>query len=228
MHVPVALRQGVAHIVTRGAGALIIASGVIGCGAPDSVNIQLRKDNQQLQTQLAELKAQHDADRARISAFERSSGTLPTLPQHRLDRLFSVHGITLGRLSGPTDLDPARDGDEGLKVYLSPVDETGGILKATGHVLIEAFELGSESHAQPRRGGRWEIPADRLKNTWRELGPLQAFVITVTWQSPPPTDLLMRVHFTDELTGRQYTAVKQVKVKLPGTRPSTAPAAPSR
>ena len=228
MRVPVALRKGLTQIATRGAGLLIFVTGVIGCGAPDKVNIQLRKDNQQLQTQVAELKAQHDADRARIEALERSSGTIPTLPQQRIDRLFSVHGITLGRLSGATDLDPRREGDEGLKIYLSPVDETGGVIKATGQVVVEAFELGSSADANPRRGGRWEVTPEQLKGTWRELGPLQEFVITLTWQSPPPPDLLVRVHFTDELTGRQYSAVKQVKVKTPSTRPSTSPAAPSR
>lgn len=207
----------------------VVIAALAGCGAPDSVNIQLRKDNQQLETQVAELKAQRDADRARIAALEKSIGTVPTLPQNRLDTLFSVHDITLGRLSGAADLDPRRDGDDGLKLYLAPVDEAGDVLKATGRVLVELFVLGTSPDANPTRIARWELTPQQLKQTWRELGMLQSFVLSLPWSAPPPqADLLMRVHFTDELTGRQFSAVKQIKAKLPSTRPSTTAAAPSR
>src|SRR5882672_9010962 len=69
-----------------------------GCYHPSEANIQLRKDKQQLQEQVAELQQQRDAALARIAGLEKEKGTLPTLPQDRLDKLVTVHGIKLGRL----------------------------------------------------------------------------------------------------------------------------------
>src|SRR5882672_7077642 len=80
---------------------VILLAGVIsGCTSPNPVNIQLRKDKQQLGEQVAQLQRELQAARARIQSFESQTGTLPTLPQERLDKLFTVHGIRLGRLTG--------------------------------------------------------------------------------------------------------------------------------
>src|SRR2546423_1399884 len=76
----------------------VIAVG--GCSSPNPVNIQLRKDRQQLEEQVAKLKQEVQAARARIASFESQVGSLPTLPQERLDKLVTVHGIRLGRLTG--------------------------------------------------------------------------------------------------------------------------------
>src|SRR5258705_3654148 len=97
-----------------------------GCGNPNPANIILRKQSQGLESQLVQLKRQHDADQATIAGLtNRSGGTVPMLPPDRLDRLFTVHGIKLTRLTGGADLDPAKPGDEGLKLYVDPYDQHG-------------------------------------------------------------------------------------------------------
>src|SRR5690242_15947033 len=81
-----------------------------GCGGPSAANIELRKQLQAKESQLDDLKRQHDADVATIHAFEQrqqSSGAIvPALPAERLEKLFTTHGISLGRLTGSADLDP--------------------------------------------------------------------------------------------------------------------------
>lgn len=189
-----------------------------GCRSPDKVNVQLRKDKQQLEEQIAGLQQQLQAANARVSGFEAQRGSLPTLPQDRLDKLFTVHGIKLGRLTGG---DPSNDkgADEGLKVYLSPVDETGEALKATGAVEIEAFDL---SLGGDNRIGHWAIDSASLRARWRSLGSFRTFVIECPWQKRPQhSKLAVKVTFHDELTGRVYEQIQEVNVKIAATQPST-------
>ena len=192
-----------------------------GCGSPSQYNIELSKENQELEAQLQRLRQERDADRNRITALERQVGTVPTLSQDRLDRLVTVKGVEIGRLSGAADLDPRKEGHEGLKVYLRPVDEAGTGLKATGTVIVEAFNLGNP----PVRIGHWEVTPEQIKDTWRELGPLEGFVLTLPWQQVPPDgSISFKVVFTDELTGRRFEDIRQTVVKLPQA-PATQPIA---
>src|SRR5580765_7000498 len=80
------------------AAAMICTSA--GCYHPSEANVQLRRDKQRLEGQVAELQQQLSASRARIAGLEQEKGTLPTLPQERLDRMVTVQGIKLGRLTG--------------------------------------------------------------------------------------------------------------------------------
>jgi len=192
-----------------------------GCVRPNAVTIQLRKDKQELQGRLAETSKLREADRARIADLEKSVGTLPTLPQDRLDRMFTVHGIELSRLTGGADLDESAAGDEGMRVYLSPVDETGDPMKATGSVLVEAFDLASD---RDNRIGRWEFGPTAMKETWRGLGPLHAFVLVCPWQGAVRhAEVTVKVAFRDELTGWTFTALRDVHVALRAA--ATGPAA---
>src|SRR3954452_4154622 len=115
------------------------------CSSPSTANIELRKEKQALQDQIAELNRVHQADQATIQGLQNQIGTLPTLPQNRLDQLFTVHGLELGRLTGGADLDPKKPGDEGIKVYATPTDDDGEPIKAAGTFVIEAFDLAAKT-----------------------------------------------------------------------------------
>src|ERR1700743_2985271 len=76
-----------------------------GCaGAPNQAHIQLRKENQNLQSQISDFHRQHATDAATIQSLQKQKGTLPTLSQSELDQLFTTHGLQLGRLSGAANL----------------------------------------------------------------------------------------------------------------------------
>src|SRR5581483_9009420 len=87
-----------------------------GCSGPSAVNIELRKQNQQLSDQIDTLKRQHVADQATIGGLEAGATTVPSLPQDRLDQLFTTHGLRFGRLTGGVNLDSKRKGDEAIRV----------------------------------------------------------------------------------------------------------------
>jgi hypothetical protein len=188
----------------------------MGCSGPNQANIQLRKDKQELESRIETLRSERDAGRARIESLERRWGTTPMLPQNRLDRMFTAHELRLGSFSGGTDLNPSIEGDEALKVYVTPVDENSDPLPATGKVVIEAFDLAK---AADNRIGRWEFDSPALKQNWRSLGAVHAFVLVCPWQKMPEhAELTLKVSFEDELTGRVLTAQRTATVKLPTGR----------
>ena len=81
-----------------------------GCAKPDKANIALRKQIQDLESQISNLRRQHEGDVATIRALQAQGTTVPTLPQERLDRLYTTHGLRIGRLTGGAKSDPALSG----------------------------------------------------------------------------------------------------------------------
>jgi hypothetical protein len=187
---------------------------LLGCNAkPNQANIELRKQVQSLETQLADLRRARETDAATITLLQQQRGTVESLPQGRLDRLFTVHGISLGRLTGGADLDPGKAGDDGVKVYVVPVDQSGDELKAAGSIVVELFDLNRSSDHEI---GRWEFTAEHARESWLGYALLYEYVLTCPWQrTPEHSELTLRVTFRDELTGRQFTTQKVISVKLP-------------
>jgi len=185
---------------------------VAGCGSPSAANIELRKQNQDLQDKITTLTRAREADAATISALQQKVGTLPTLPQDRLEKLFTTHGLKLGRLTGGADLDRSKPGDEGVKVYADPTDDDGDPIKAAGSFVIEAFDLASKL---PERG-KWTFDTDQTRKCWNGSFLSHQYVLTCPWQSPVQhEELTVKVTFRDELTGREFHTQKVIKIKLP-------------
>ena len=124
-----------------------------------------------------------------------------------------MHGLSFGRLTGGADLDRDKPGDEGLKIYVTPVDAAGDDIKAAGSFVVEAFDLKRESE---QRIGRWEFVLEDAGKNWYGQALLNTYVLTAPWQTVPENpNLTVKVTFTDGLTGRVFEAQKQVKVKPP-------------
>ena len=205
--------------------------GLIG-GPRNTANIDLRKENQALAAKVAELERLRQADAAAILSHEDEVGTLPTLPRERLDRLFTTHGIKLGRLTGGADLDPKRPGHEGLKVYVTPTDGSGDQLKAAGAITVEAFDLSREQGAGAKVGA-WSFDVDATRRAWSSVLNRYNYVLTCEWQTPPAGGSLhVVVTFADELTQGVFKKAVDVTVEPPpasspavSAEPTTTPAA---
>jgi hypothetical protein len=172
-----------------------------GCGKPNAANIVVRKENQQLQSKIDELSRQHEADAAKIKSFEESKGTLPTLPNDRLEQLFTTHGLEFGKLTGVT-------GNK-LRVFIVPTDEHGQAIKSAGSFTVELFDLAQTDNTLV---GKWTFDVDQSRKSWQGNWPLYTYVLEANLdKSPAHDDLTVRVTFTDLLTQRTYTAQKQIK-----------------
>jgi hypothetical protein len=207
--------QTARRIVHAGAfaGLIIVASFVSGCAKPSAANIELRKQNQALHQQIDTLQRRHEADAAVIRGLRSSIPTQPTLPPERLEHLFTTHGLRFGRLTGGADLDRSKPGDEGIKVYVVPIDQAGQPLKAAGSFVIEAFDLAA---GDAPRVGRWTFDINQSAANWRGALMEYTYVLTCPLQKPPAhAQLTIRVTFIDALTQGSFTAEQVVKVNLP-------------
>jgi hypothetical protein len=197
-------------------GALIIT----GCGKPNQANIVLRKEDQKQQAQIARLQHQLAADQTMIAGLQNRNPHIPSLPPEELDKLFTVHAIKFGRLTGPYTPDGSNMA-AGLKIYIMPVDQSDQALKAAGSFEIEAFDLS----APQSRIGRWSFNLEEAKKYWYGYFLLDYYyVLPCPWQAVPRhADLTVRVTFVDELTKIPFAAQREVKVNLPLPTPSTQP-----
>jgi hypothetical protein len=114
--------------------AILVSLSAGGCfnNTPSQANIELRKQNQQLQDQLAVLDRRHSADEATIRGLQANATTVPMLPQDELDQLFTTAGLKFGSLTGGYHPDPNQYGDTMVKVYVCPIDQDGNKITATG------------------------------------------------------------------------------------------------
>ena len=201
--------------------ALVAGAGLgVGCGAPNKANIELRKQVQSLQSQNAQLRRQHEADQQVIQGLRDRVGVLPTLPATRLAELFTTHGLQLGRLTGGARLDRSTPGDQGVVVYVVPIDESGEKLKAAGTFDVQAFDLADTQHPLV---GQWHFDLQQSRAAWNGWLLDYTYVLTCPWQTPPThPDLTLKVTFFDELTQTPFTAQRVVRVNLPAA-PTTAP-----
>jgi hypothetical protein len=198
----------------------VLAAGA-GCTGPSKGNIDLRKQNQQLQTEIDQLKRQRQGDLDRIRGLEQSTA-VKTLPQVQLDRLYTAHGLSFGKLTGGYRNDPASLTDDGITVHVVPTDQEGETLKAAGSFDISVFDLAIPEHPLVARR---HVSLDEARKNWYGQALLFNYVLKVPFEKRPEHgELLVRVEFADALTGRKITAERQVTAIVDSSaRTSAAP-----
>jgi hypothetical protein len=197
----------------RALAAIVLVVAAVGCGSPNKANIVVRKQNAALRGEVESLKLAREADAATIRSLEARATTVPYLPNDRLGKLFTAHGLRLGKLTGGWDRDPNVPGDEGLQVFLVATDQDGDEIKAAGSFVIDAFDL---SRSGETRLGHWEIPTDEAAKNWLGNALQYGYIFELPWQGVPSSgEVTIRVTFADELTGRQFTAQRAVKIEVP-------------
>ena len=190
------------------------------CGKPNAANITLRKQNQDLQSRVDQLQRELGATKASVAALESNATTVPVLPSQRLEKLFTTHGIQIGRLTGEADLDPTQPGNEGMKLYVVPTDQHSQPLKAAGTFTVEAFDLSQNGE---NRIGRWEFPIEKGQENFYSMFMLYTYAFPLPWQQlPKAKTVTLRVAFTDALTGRTFTEQKAVDVTASAARMAAA------
>lgn len=184
-----------------------------GCHSPNQANIELRKQNQQLEAKISDLQLRHDADQGTFRGLQSSATTVPVLPEDELDKLFTTSGLDFGRLTDGYHPDPDQPGDTMLKIYVVPIDGAGDEIKAAGSFRVELFDLALGA---TNRIGQWDFDLHAAKADW--YGPLlYSYVLDCPWQTVPVhAKLLARVTFTDALTHRIFIVDRHVTVQPPG------------
>ncbi len=163
--------------------------------------------------ELADARAALDQSRNLLRAYEASQRPATPGPHPGGGGAFvQVKEIALARGTGGVDEDGA-PGDEGLMVVIVPRDDDGSAVKVPGRVLVAAWEVTPAGLKNPI--GSWNIPADKLRPTWKSGLISTGYFVAVPWQTLPSTDrvrIAVRLITTD---GRAFEADRDVSVKPP-------------
>lgn len=162
---------------------------------------QVKLENEQLKASLAEKEQQ----------MEQLSGQIQTLqgfPADRMQYFTSVDSIEFGRYTRAYD-DNKDEKDDGVVVYLIPKDKFHDVIKASGDVTVELWDLEAEESS--RQIHRWEFPLAELSNYWLS-GPLTYhYKFQLPWPpayTPHPANLTLKLTFQDAFTGRRFEIQK--------------------
>ncbi|MFP3937536.1 MAG: hypothetical protein ACLFVW_04275 [Phycisphaerae bacterium] len=143
--------------------------------------------------------------RAELNALQQQVETLQEIGRDRLEKLYTVERIKLGRHTGAVDLDDDAGDHEGVKVFLQPVDDQGDALKAAGSATVELYDLAAPQGENLI--GRYEWSVEELTEQWYGGFMAYHYALECEWETPPAHDeVTVRVVFTEYLTGKTFTA----------------------
>jgi ribosome-binding ATPase YchF (GTP1/OBG family) len=172
----------------------------------------LAEQIQQLKQEKTELTRQIERSENENEQLQKQILVLSDLPEEaKAENLYRLQRVKVTRYTNFYDKD--KDGQkEKLIVYIQPLDEEGDIVKATGAVDVQLWDLNKE--ANQALLGQWQVTPEQLKKLWF------ATLVTINYrltfdvadkigniQEP----LTVKVTFTDYLTGKVFKEQKVIR-----------------
>ncbi|HMQ17405.1 MAG TPA: hypothetical protein PKC49_15680 [Phycisphaerae bacterium] len=189
------------NAVVRLAMPAIVAGALTAC-APQS-DVDLNRRVQQLTEQVAERDRRIEALQAASEEQQRQINTIRGFTRDDLERIVAPERLEIAALSGGRDLD-SLPGDDGVRIYLKPIDREGDALKVAGDIRVDLFDL-SEPSGQTLIGScTW--PADQVRTLWHGRFLTYHYTLDCRWNRPPRgAEVTVRVTFRDYITQRLLT-----------------------
>ena len=205
-------------ICFRAVGKLAIALAIVfvaaGCDDPSLAIRQLHKEVDTLKGDVARLSQELEDRDARIASLRRRIETGDHLSGITLVDLFLVDRIQLVSRSGGADYD-GQPGDDGVTVYVRPLDKAGDVIKAAGQVTIQLTDLTVPGSPVELGVYVYDNP-EVLGKKW--YGGMLTDHYTFECPFKPEArfnrarELNVRVTFLDWLTGEEFTASTTVEI----------------
>jgi len=186
---------------------------VAGCENANSIRTPLVEQIGNLTEQNKQLENQLEQTRAENKQLTKQMHVLSGLPEEvKGENVYRLEKIEIGKYTGFFDKDD--DGTkEKLIVYIQPIDEEGDIIKATGAVDVQLWDLDS-SEADQALLGQWHVEPGELKKLWF------ATIVTINYRltfdiadkvKSFDEPLTAKVTFTDYLSGKVFKEQKVIK-----------------
>ena len=173
---------------------------------------KLAKEVKTLRQEKAELKSQIEQSKSEAEQLKRQVQVLSNLPPGvRLEDLYDLQKIRITRYTNLYDKDKD-DKKEKLIVYIQPIDEEGDIVKATGAVDVELWDLNKEDGQA--KLGRWHVTPGELKKLWFATLVTINYKLTFDVADKITGDekaLAVKVNFTDYPSGKVFKEQKIIK-----------------
>jgi hypothetical protein len=186
-----------------------------GCWGPGPIDLERRLQlaRETIARQTDELAARQ----ATIETLTREHDQQRAIKPEDLRKIFYPEKLEIESLSGGYDSD-GRPGDDGVVVYLKPIDSAGDVLKVAGEIRIQLYDL-----AAPPAGnflGEYVFPVEKTREMWYGKLMTYHYAVKCPWLHGPPQnpELTIRATFIDYLTQRVMSAQSVGKVRLPPRR----------
>ena len=174
----------------------------------------MRREISELNEKIRQQDNQLVAQKATIDELNRQLNVARSISEDDLKKIFYPERLVIDRLSGGDNYD-GKPGDDGVTVYLQPVDKHGDVIKVAGDIRIQLYDL-----AEPQQQnflGEYFIPVDQVGALWHGKLLTNHYTIKCPWAHGPPkhTEITVRATFVDYLTKRVISAQSICQVKLP-------------
>ena len=163
---------------------------------------QLTAQKTDLQNQLEQIKTENDR-------LKKQAESLSTLPgDKRADAIYHLKSVKIGRFTNFYDEDktPGATGKKNLVVYVEPIDETGDVIKASGAIDVQLWDLNKKENEA--RLAQWRVEPNEIKKLW--LDGMLSSSYRLSFDAAGIVDkfdkpLTVKVNFTDYLSGATFT-----------------------
>ncbi len=194
--------------------AATLAAVLLATGCQSPTEISLRREVGDLRATIKQKDNQLVAQKATIDELNGQLRVARSISEEDLKRVFYPEQLVIDKLSGGADYD-GQPGDDGVTVYLKPVDKDGDVIKVAGDIRIQLYDLA----AAPAQNlvGEYFVPVDQVGKLWHGKLLTDHYTIKCPWPKGPPehTEITIRAMFVDYLTKRVVSAQATCQVKLP-------------
>lgn len=172
----------------------------------------LRREITVLKERIEEKDNQLVTQRVTIEQLHEQLNVARGLTDEDLKKIFYPEKIEIVSLSGGDDYD-GQPGDDGVTVYLRPIDRDGDAVKVAGDIRIELYDLQNPSGE--KLIAEYFVPADEVSKLWYGRLTTYHYTVRCPWQKGPPKhdEITIRATFVDYLTQRVITAQTVCTVK---------------
>lgn len=195
--------------------ALLPAALLSAC-VPQRTAEDWRYEARRLEAVVAQRDRELAAARAANAELNERLATAQGFDPAQLQVLIFPESISIEKLSGGYD-DDGQPGDDGVVVYVKPLDRDGDALKTAGDIRVQMFDLGAVG--EERDLGEWNFTAEEARELWYGSLMTYHYSLKCPWKDSRPqnAELTVRVTFTNRVPVRVITAQQVVRV-----RPQTA------
>jgi hypothetical protein len=177
-------------------------------------NARLRTELAETQRQVAALNAQREELLTKLA--EANNARQAALTPEVLASLPRVAGVRIGSLSGLAPSDRALAATR-ADIYVEPFDGRDRFVQIVGTLSVEVVAMGqvAEGKEPPRVLASQVLTPAQVRDAYRSGFTGTHYSVELPF-SPPITErkgtLLLRVRFTDALSGREFAAEKAIEL----------------